>query len=388
MTGDMSSSPWHMEALGLPVHADRSAVRRAYAQMLRAIDPATDPAAFERLRAAYEAARAWCDQQDPAPPPPAPATVQTDPVAPAAESHVPPVGQDRPSAQAHPPVAVRPSIGVLRTDDVAAEQAAWFSAQLEGRGMPDVRGLLIKALASLRSNYIDAPGQFEEHLVDQLMAGTIAHRVDVFEAALIQFHWDEVGPARTNPRRAWIDRVLAQREMWRAIPSVKQSLWLNRLVQARGPIEAALARHWAAFEPLNASMPDWIMLHTTPTILAAWRSAFEAMSSIERAEYTRVAQKTERPATKGGWAYRIFRGVRLAIIGLAIGAVLFLISGIFEWYPKRISAYECATLYARMDRPAALDHVAPAEADELKRTAHACVSQGDWKAPDPALPSR
>ncbi len=42
--------------LGIEPTADATVIRRAYAQRLRAIDPDRDPAAFQRLREAYEAA--------------------------------------------------------------------------------------------------------------------------------------------------------------------------------------------------------------------------------------------------------------------------------------------------------------------------------------------
>lgn len=44
--------------LGIEPTADAAAIRRAYAHRLRAIDPDSDPAAFQRLREAYEAALA------------------------------------------------------------------------------------------------------------------------------------------------------------------------------------------------------------------------------------------------------------------------------------------------------------------------------------------
>ncbi|MBV9522611.1 MAG: hypothetical protein JO010_07450 [Alphaproteobacteria bacterium] len=48
---------WH--ELGLDPTADRKAIRGAYARRLRTLDPDRDPAAFQRLRAALEAALEW-----------------------------------------------------------------------------------------------------------------------------------------------------------------------------------------------------------------------------------------------------------------------------------------------------------------------------------------
>lgn len=47
-------SPW--QQLGIAPTTDREAIRRAYAVLVKAIDPARDPQMFRRLRSAYEAA--------------------------------------------------------------------------------------------------------------------------------------------------------------------------------------------------------------------------------------------------------------------------------------------------------------------------------------------
>ena len=49
--------------LGLPANADERAIKRAYAQQLRQTRPEDDPAGFQQLHAAYQAALDWCRQR-------------------------------------------------------------------------------------------------------------------------------------------------------------------------------------------------------------------------------------------------------------------------------------------------------------------------------------
>jgi len=55
----MNPTPAFLRALDLGPDADERAVRRAYAQRLKRIDPATDPDDFQALRGHYEAALHW-----------------------------------------------------------------------------------------------------------------------------------------------------------------------------------------------------------------------------------------------------------------------------------------------------------------------------------------
>ena len=54
---------WGLEVLALGEDADERTIKRAYAQRLRVTRPDDDPAAFQRLHEAYQAALAWVQQR-------------------------------------------------------------------------------------------------------------------------------------------------------------------------------------------------------------------------------------------------------------------------------------------------------------------------------------
>ncbi|WP_313458614.1 hypothetical protein [Stenotrophomonas sp.] len=55
---------WGMDWLGLEEDADERAIKRAYARQLRSTRPDEDPAGFQRLHEAYQAALAWVKYRD------------------------------------------------------------------------------------------------------------------------------------------------------------------------------------------------------------------------------------------------------------------------------------------------------------------------------------
>lgn len=93
-------SPWDL--LGLEPGAERAAIRRAYADRLRAMDPEADPHAFQRLRGARDAAlageeRAFPEEAPPQPPSSPrsePVTATRDPTPPPPAEMVPTIEPD------------------------------------------------------------------------------------------------------------------------------------------------------------------------------------------------------------------------------------------------------------------------------------------------------
>lgn len=366
---------WHLEALGLPAHADLVAVRRAYAAALRGIDQAADPAGFARLREAYEAARAWCEQAGAAEET-APAEVPTSLDEGSVDDGATP---EQPEAQPF----VDPTVTL-----------AWrFAADVGARRTEAVPQLLEEALVYLRTQYIDAPGRFEEYLIDLLGLQRIGHRAAVFAAAEEQFHWREVGHlAALGQRGQWIEVVLAQREEWLALPEDRRRAWIEMFAQAESSLDLSLLRRWPEMKRLNERFPAWVSLHVSADTLQAWQTAFDAQPASMQDTYRRMAPPAsmywpQRPApVRRHWRERLtmwpVAGFFLFLLGNSAHYLLNAerIAPTTAWTPHD-TAEQCAALYLRMDRPDAFAGLDDEETAALKARGAHCASDGHWHPP-------
>lgn len=378
---------WHLEALGLPAHADLVAVRRAYAAALRGIDPATDPAGFARLREAYEAARMWCEQADTA------VATEVEQAPPDSGSSSSPAGQEA-EAGTPPPEqeATRPHVDPTVT-------LAWrFAADVGARRAEAIPELLEEALVELRTQYIDAPGRFEEYLIDLLGLQRIGHRAAVFAAAEEQFHWREVGHlSALGQRGQWIELVLAQREDWLTLAEDRRQAWLELFARAEARLDSSLLRHWPEMLKLQERFPAWLSLHVSGETLQAWQAAFDAQSPSARDAFTRMAppetaylpaqaratRRTKVRSTSwhvGTFALLLFWGLtHFVSIALHNGVSL----SLPQWMPSgpADTPRQCEELYARLDKPDAFANVPTEEVAQLKSRGERCARAGHWRAP-------
>lgn len=374
----MTPHPWHLETLGLPPHADAVAVRRAYAAQLRLIDQASDRAGFQRLRDAYQAALAWCEDhpQGEAPASETAAPTPTDPVALDATEQ-----------------------SVLTKDDAADEAMRRLREAVSHADEAAIAGLLDHALASLRHGYIDAPGQFEDLLIDALRTYAIDRRAALFDASALAFHWHEVGRLRAgDPRAAWIARVHAQAEDWLALDAGWRSTWLVLLERAQAGIDNYSVRRWPDIGRLYERIPDWLTLHLTPAKLQSWQVAFEGLPTSTREEYIqRAAPVTALSPQRKGHTPRRGRfhvpPLAWAVSWFALMLFYLIANGIFtaskqghseplpHFNETPLTPRECVELYVRFDTPDAFAGMAPDEVVHAKRRAQQCALAGHWRPP-------
>ncbi|WP_285405118.1 hypothetical protein [Luteibacter sp. ME-Dv--P-043b] len=394
------STPWHLEALGLPAHADRVAVRRAYAAALRRIDPAVDPRGFAHLREAYEAARAWCEAMA-ADAAAAEAAVEAPAEMPC--EAVDPVDAP-PSGNAPADVAVPSGDDV---DDEAVASAtdptialAWrFAADVAAQTPDEVATSLTQALAEVRTQYIDAPGRFEEHLIDLIGLQRISHRAAVFAAMEEQCHWREVGHlASLGERGRWIETVMVQRDAWAQLASDWREAWLARFVRAEAGLDRSLLRDWPDVARLHQRYPAWIGLHLSAATLSAWQALFDAQSPSTRDELTRMAAPDSaylpahvvRARQRSGQ-----RSTRLTVSGFVLAALVGIANlvstglrqgGTAPYGYSTLPAdtpRQCVELYVELDAPDALKDRSPEDVKRLKTRADRCADAGHWHPPAP-----
>jgi hypothetical protein len=386
-----ASTPWHLQALGLPAYADRVAVRRAYAIALRRIDPAADPGGFARLREAYEAARAWCEAADGASPDGAATDVAGDPGETGAgtDEQVPPPEAGPEDTSPAPPV-VDPTVTL-----------AWrFAADVGARRADSAEALLAAALADVRQQYIDAPGRFEEHLIDLIGLQRIAHRAAVFAAAEAQCHWHEVGHlAALGERGQWIEAVLAQRDAWDELAADRRQAWLHVFVRAETQLDTSLLRDWPDVARLNERYPAWLSLHLSSETLQAWQAMFDAQTPSAREVFQRMASPDAAylPAQVAATRARARRRrstswtVATFVLAMLVGISQLVVGGLrgglslsYDSTPLPVDTpRQCIELYDQLDRPDALAGQPPAEVERLKRRADQCARAGHWHPPVP-----
>jgi hypothetical protein len=394
------STPWHLEALGLPAHADRVAVRRAYAAALRRIDPAVDPRGFAHLREAYEAARAWCEAM---------AADAAAAEAAAASAEAPCEAVDAvaaaPSGNASADDVV-PSGDDVEDDEAVASTVdptialAWrFAADVAAQTPDEVATSLTQALAEVRTQYIDAPGRFEEHLIDLIGLQRIAHRAAVFAAMEAQCHWREVGHlASLGERGRWIETVMVQRDAWAQLDSGWREAWLARFVRADARLDRSLLRDWPDVARLHQRYPAWIGLHLSAATLSAWQALFDAQSPSTRDELTRMAAPDSAylPAHVARARQRSGqRSARLTVSGFVLAALVgianLVVTGLRQGgsapygYPTMPAdtPRQCVELYVELDAPDALKDRPPDDVTTLKRRADRCADAGHWHPPAP-----
>jgi hypothetical protein len=370
-----------LDVLGVPEHADARAIKRAYAALLKRIDPAADPDGFARLRRSYEQALDHASKL------PEKAAQQDDDQAETRSGDVRPIVIDERATDEHPPVDVAPPDPLTHTLQLADA----FAVAAQRTPVGELAGLLARTVSGLRLGYIDAPGRFEERVIDLLMEARIGHRVAIFTALGHAFHWNEIGHlAPLGARGAWIERVVAQELAWREVQARARQSIVDRLDQAEASrtIPMALVREWPRVATALAEFPDYLALHLAIEKQTAWREAFEALDREP------VPQSPSQ-------FHRRDRDVSGAVGGVGtVAVVLFVLARMFSQAPMpamfrqegptvdatvvdRERLARCTSLYVEMDRPGALEHVGEERAGRMRGEAERCLDLGFWHRPAP-----
>ncbi|HEY4092336.1 MAG TPA: hypothetical protein VGN46_12545 [Luteibacter sp.] len=277
------TTPWFLSHLGLDASAGEREVKRAYAQQLKAIDQATDPVAFDRLRQAYEVARGFvADNGQPT----APTALDTGNTPPAPRS------EPQQAVDGHQPPVQEASH--LDTPTTLGRRALdRFCYRVHGGDDADIARELAASLADLRLQHPGAKAVFEEGLIERLAVGGMRQRAAVFRVAMDQLGWNDLSHFRGLGAGggAWIEAVERQRH------TLSQSWDGPRLMVALEAIVRGSPMHdhldtWHAANEALSRYPQLMALYLTPEQAAEWAR-----------QYTRRprAEASAGPGHRIGW---------------------------------------------------------------------------------------
>ncbi|MGF6493874.1 hypothetical protein ABIE56_002058 [Luteibacter sp. 621] len=257
-------TPWFLEALALGADADAPSVRQAYAARLKAIDPATDPEGFARLREAYERARDWLSRPGQAPE--CSCEDEAGTVSPT-EANAHGTGE-RPTALAA----------------LAAQWLEQLGQRIQAAEPPDLDAEFDACTRDLRQHHLDAPFLFECLLVEALANQQLGHRLAVFTAASARFGWGEFAHLSSLGRGgAWIDAVERERHAFAGIdPARREHVlhWLSYYGDNDTPIPAPGARAWPPIHDALAQYPRFLGLYISGSRAAAWNRRHEEVAGV------------------------------------------------------------------------------------------------------------
>jgi hypothetical protein len=335
-----------LERLALDGSADERAIRRAYARELKRIDPETDPAAFQDLREAYEAALDWARwnqaqrqelQTDavPEPVPEAPSAGLPAQV-PEGDAPIPELITPEPlptPAQTGLPSEPTPEQAAARSFAILLQRLA----DLPSSSAPDAdrryRLALDSALAAPLLTNIAARDAFEWHVAKKLASGWQPGHESLLVAAAGAFGWDQDRRhlARFGPVGGILDRAVDesiafhdQRKRVRA----RQGKVIARLRDPAPPSHGELIGKLAVADEIAGRFPTWFSLVTSMENLDTWRRLDDSVPGWRRRLAFNAPRRKPDPVAQPldpGPVLKWFAAV----------VVVLLLRGLFETPPAR-----------------------------------------------------
>jgi len=374
----MQQTPPFLEHLGLTHEADDRDVKRAYARQLKQIDQATDAAAFQRLREAYEASMNWLAwrrhqmAQEAAEQAASPSTVDGDKVLEGqATGRVGDTGDTKPAvadAQApepsSEPVADMPEAkAATQASAPPAPQALAAMLFDEHFATPctdevDARARLDGCLDDPRLVDLEARLFFEWRVAHALAEGYRAGHDALWAAAQAVFHWDSdhtrlrqfnrVGHVLENAINEQ-DFFARQEESRR----FEQARIMQRLRGEERPHDSEFARLMPVLEWMLATYPNWMWVSTKAESVRDWRERHQALPQSLRAmrapEPTSDFTQRRPPAAKPSSSHGRYFFYLACFVGV-INFLRFVAGGHVDEHPYRGGTIQSAQVQEEMDR--------------------------------------
>jgi hypothetical protein len=305
------------EELGIVPTVDPKAIRRAYADRLRGLDPDQDPAAFQRLRQAFEAALSRAEQ--PARTAPrttrelALLTTEGDAKPTPAPRVVVPSHRSTGEAEVSPPI----EDNHIR---IAVDDAQWravFKACRSALATGDVEAACSRLMEGWAQGLI--PIAEQDDIVAEVMAAAVDDRTmppERFQFMTRHLGWDRLVTLRTGTNVALRKRILLRldAEAWHA------TLVANATKKDRWPTPVDQQERWLA-RVLLGMAPRWRLALVHSEVIR-WQlqpyDAFEPwlQGRIDARRVT-LAKETLRSTVHSSWA-TLFWPWHIIISGLAI----------------------------------------------------------------------